>query len=129
MVKFQSDLNNFSIAQNILELFSNNKSYNLSVERGRVLPDVELCPLCDTPLSKNGYNTCKDRKAKAFGLTLKKGRVICPNAECAFRLNIPQSVFDAWFSDLSNWLEGIILSLKTKKMSAGSIARHIKETF
>jgi len=129
MVKLQTNLNNFSVAKEIISIFSNNIYGNeIIIERGIIFPSRSNCPLCNTRLSKNGYNECKNKKVKAFGLTFKKGRLICPNKGCSFEINISQSVLKEWFSKLSELIDSIILSLGTKKVSPSKIAQHIEET-
>ena len=130
MVKIQTNLNNFSVAQEIKSLFSTSKiQYELAIsEQGIIYPNLKKCPYCKRPLSKNGYNECKDKIAKVFGLNFKKGRLVCPTPGCRFILNIPQSVLKQWFSRLMNFIESIILSLRAKKLSPANIAKHISET-
>lgn len=129
MVKIQTNLNNFSVSKEILSLFSHLKqTYNFIIENGVIRPDVTICPLCNHNLLKNGSNKCKDGKAKAFGLIFKKGRIICSNSACKFKINIKHSVSSEWFSHLFDVIDTEILSLGTKKMSPAKIAQHIKET-
>jgi hypothetical protein len=129
MVKIQTNLINFSVANELIALFSNyGQGYGITIEKGRILPDLFFCPLCGCRLSKNGYNKCKDKKAKAFGLRVKKGRLICSNPDCQFAINIPQSVLKNWFSKLLDLIKSNILSLGTKKLSSDKIAQHLKET-
>ena len=128
MVKIQLNLNNFSVFSRIFMFFSWLLPYKLFInEKGIVYPDINTCPNCKSPLSRNGYNESKSQKAKAYGLSLKKGRVVCPNPKCKFKINLSQSVFDKWFSKLSEFIESIVLSLGTKKLSASAIAQHIRE--
>ncbi len=130
MVKIHTNLNNFSVAQEIKSLFFNlGVQYDIIIdEQGTILPDIEKCPCCKRNLSKNGYNKCKDKTAKAFGLNLKKGRLVCPTPGCRFVLNIPHSVLKQWFSQFMDFIESIILSLRAKKLSPANIAKHISET-
>lgn len=130
MVKIQTDLNNFSVFEGLFSLFaSSEQAFPLTIEAGVIIPDIAVCPLCNSPLSKNGYNECQNQQAKMFGLSLKKGRLICTTTGCSFQLNLPQSALGFWFSKLSDLLESIMLSLKTKKLSSEEIALHIKETY
>ena len=88
-MRIQTNLNNFSVANELMAIFSGHQqTYGITINKNRVLPDIGHCPLCACKLSKNGYNECENKKAKAFGLTLKKGRIICPNPDCDFKLNI-----------------------------------------
>ncbi len=129
MMKIQTNLNNFSVAKAIFSLFSSqNNNYGLIIERGKIIPDISHCPLCKNKVSQNGANECKDQKAKAFGLILKKGRIICSNLNCDFQINIPQTIFESWFSKLFDFIDSEILSLGTKKVSSQKIAQHICET-
>lgn len=129
MVKIHTNLNNFWVANEIISLFSNkSEEYPFTIENGIILPNIRKCPLCDTPISKNGSNKCKDKRAKAFGLNFRKGRIICPNSNCNFKLNVDQHVLKRWFSMFSDFIESVVLSLGTKKMSPANIAQHIKET-
>jgi len=130
MVKIQTNLNNFSVANEIKSLFSDLQTeYGLIInEHGVVVPDVKRCPCCKRELSRNGYNECKDKRAKGFGLQFKKGRLVCPTLGCRFVLNIPQSVLKQWFSQFMGFVESIILSLRAKKVSPTNIARHLRET-
>lgn len=130
MVKIQTNLNNFSVVDEIKSLFSGLETdYNLYInEQGVIVPDINQCPCCKKKLSKNGYNTCKDKRAKGFGLLFKKGRIICPTKGCRFVLNLPKSVLKQWFSRLMDFIESVVLSLREKKMSSADIAQHIKET-
>lgn len=130
MVKIHTNLNNFSIVEEIKSLFSSLEcEYSFIInEHGVILPDIKQCPCCKKSLSKNGYNKCKDRRARGFGLNFKKGRLICPTPGCPFVLNISQSVLKQWFSQFMDFVESVILSLGTKKMSPAKIAQHIKET-
>lgn len=129
MMKIQTNLNNFSVAKEIFSLFSSqNKEYGIIIEKGKIIPDIHFCPHCNNKISQNGANECKDQKAKAFGLLLKKGRIICSNPNCDFQINIPQNIFESWFSKLLDFIESEILSLGTKKVSSQKIAQHICET-
>ena len=132
MVSIQANLNNFWILDLIDEQFSkvaNDLDCKLDIDKnGIIKPVLEKCPFCKKKtLLNNGYNSCKDKKAKAFGLDLKKGRIICSNPECKFKLNLPKSVFEHWFSTFAEWIDSIILSLGTKKTSPGDIAQHLRE--
>lgn len=130
MVKIQTDLNNFSVFDRLLALFAPlEQGFSLTIQDGIILPDVANCPVCNNKLAKNGYNESQNRQAKAFGLSLKKGRLICTNENCNFQINIPQSVLNTWFSKLSDLLECIMVSLKTKKLSPKTIAEHIEDTY
>lgn len=129
MVKIQLNLNNFSVFSKIFNFFSTLSPYPIFInENGIIYPDINICPKCKFPLSKNGYNECKSQKAKSFGLSLKKGRVTCSNPNCNYKINLLQSIFDNWFLKLSEFIESIVLSLGTKKLSSPAIAQHIKET-
>ncbi|MCR4313239.1 MAG: hypothetical protein NUV58_03260 [Candidatus Roizmanbacteria bacterium] len=130
MVKIQTNLNNFSVVDEIKSLFSGlENDYNLKInEYGVIVPDVQQCPCCKRKLSKNGYNECKDKRAKGFGLVFKKGRIICPTKGCRFVLNIPQSALKQWFARLMDFIESTVLSLRAKKVSSSDIAQHLKET-
>jgi len=129
MVKIQVNLNNFSLFSRIFMFFSWILPYKLFInEKGIVYPDINTCPNCKKPVSKNGYNESKSQKAKAYGLSLKKGRVVCSNPNCDFKINLSKSIFDKWFSKLSEFIESIVLSLGTKKLSSPAIAQHIKES-
>jgi len=128
-MKIQTNLNNFSVANELMAVFSEHKQkYGITINKNVILPDINHCPLCACKLSKNGYNGCENKKAKAFGLTLKKGRIICPNPDCTFKLNISQSAFSQWFSNLLDLIKSNILSLGTKKLSSAKIAQHLKDT-
>lgn len=48
---------------------------------------------------------------------------------CGFALSVPQSMIAQWFLQLSDLLEGVMLSLKTKGLSAEETARHIREVY
>lgn len=130
MVRIQTNLNNFSVSKELLALFSGcEQEYPLTIQAGIILPDICDCPLCSSNLSKNGYNECQDKRAKTFGLTLKKGKIVCSNPLCPFSLSVSQNVLDSWFSKSTAWLESIILSLGTKKLSSAKITQHLKETY
>ena len=132
MVSIQANLNNFSVLELIEEQFSKvatELGYELHIDKdGVIRPKLDNCPFCKKKsLTDNGYNCCQDKRAKTFGLALKKGRIVCSTPGCRFKLNIPQSVFDHWFSKFLEWVDSIILSLGTKKVSTGSIAQHLRE--
>ncbi len=128
MVKIHTNLNNFSVSKEILSLFSRLKqTYDFTIENGVIRPNVTICPLCDHNILKNGSNKCKDGKAKAFGLVFKKGRIICSNPVCPFKINVKHSVLNEWFSCLFNVIDTEILSLGTKKMSPAKISQHLRE--
>ncbi len=128
-IKIQTNLNNFSVVDELLSLFSScENNFPLMIQDNTILPEISVCPLCRGKLSKNGYNECQNRRAKSFGLSLKKGRLICTTPGCKFQLNLQKSVPNQWFLKLNDFLESIMLSLKTKNLSAGEIARHIEET-
>lgn len=130
MVKIQTDLNNFSVYEQLLMLFSPYEdAYKLTIQDGIIAPDILICPNCNGKLSKNGYNECQNKQAKSFGLSIKKGKLICSTPDCNFQVSLPKSALNQWFSELKDLLEGIMLSLKTKKLSTGEIAQHIKETY
>jgi len=130
MVKIQTNLNNFSVVEDINSLFSGSEDkYGLIIdEKGVIVSDVKKCPCCKKSLSRNGYNKCKNKIAKEFGLQFKKGRLICPTPGCSFTLNLRQSVINQWFSQFMDFVESMILSLGTKKLSPAKIVQHIKET-
>jgi len=129
MVRIQTNLNNFSVVDEIKILFSELEiKYNIYInECGVIVPDMKQCPCCARILSRNGYNECQDKRAKGFGLLFKKGRLVCPTKGCRFVFNLPQSVLKPWFSRLENFIEGIILSLRAKKVSSTGIVQHLKE--
>jgi hypothetical protein len=130
MVNIQTDLNNFSVVDELLSLFSScEENFPLTIQAKVILPDISICPCCNGKLSKNGYNECQNRQAKSFGLSMKKGRLICTTPGCTYQLNIQKPVLNQWFLKLNDILESIMLSLKTKKLSAEDIAQHIEETY
>jgi uncharacterized protein YbaR (Trm112 family) len=130
MVKIQTNLNNFSVFDQLLSLFAPcEQAFPLTIQAGVILPNMLTCPICKGKLAKNGYNESQNQQAKAFGLSLKKGRLICTTPGCAFQLNLPQSILHQWFSKISELFENIMLSLKTKKLSPEEISRHIEETY
>ena len=130
MVKIQTNFNNFLVAKEIIALFSINKQdYGITIENGIVIPNLTTCPLCDHKLSRNGYNECKDKRAKAFGLTMRKGRIICPTPNCNFEINVSQYVLKEWFSRFVDFIDSEILSLGTKNLSPSKIAQHLEETY
>lgn len=129
-MNIQTNLNNFPFCDGLLSLFSVcEKDFPLTIQGGVVLPGVSACPICGGRLSRNGYNECQNRRAKSFGLSLKKGRLMCATPDCGFQLNVPQSVIGQWFLQLSDLLDGVMLSLKTKGLSAEETARHIREVY
>jgi len=130
MVKIQTDLKNFAVFEELFSLFSPCEgTFPLTIQAGIILPDISRCPLCEGKLSKNGYNECKNRRAKSFGLSMKKGRLICMTPGCTFQINITRSVLNQWFLRLNDFLESTMLSLKTKKLSEEKIAQHIEDTY
>lgn len=129
MMQIQTSLNNFSVFEDIFSFFSGlNIDYDLLIENGIVRADRKSCPKCNSPLSLNGYNSCTDKHAKQFGLSLKKGKLICSNSSCDFFYNVKKEIFESWFSQFEQYVETIILSLKTKKLSPKEISEHIQET-
>ncbi len=129
MMQIQTNLKNFSVFEDIFSFFSGLKlDYNILIENGIVRADRGNCPKCKSKLSLNGYNNCTDKHAKQFGLSLKKGKLICSNPCCTFSYNVKKEVFESWFSQFEQYVETIILSLKTKKLSSKDIAEHIQET-
>lgn len=126
----QSTLNNFSVIKDILAFFSSSDlPYKIIInKKNEVCFDLDICPLCNSSLSKNGANHCKDKLSNVFGLNLKKGRMICSNHKCTFKLNVPTKVFNKWFSKLQEWIDSMIISLGTKKVSPSKIEQFLKET-
>lgn len=129
MVKIQTNLKNFSVFSKILAFFSMLIPYRLFInEKGIILPELNKCPKCSSKMSKNGYNESKSHRAKAFGLSLKKGRANCSNPDCNFKINLSQSIFEKWFEKLAEFIQSAILSLGTKKMSCPEITKHLNDT-
>lgn len=129
MMQIQTNLKNFSVFEDVFSFFSGLKlDYNILIENGIVRADRENCPRCKSKLSLNGYNSCTDKHAKQFGLSLKKGKLVCSNPCCTFSYNVKKEVFESWFSQFEEYVETIILSLKKKKLSPKKIAEHIYET-
>lgn len=129
MMQIQTSLKNFSVFEDLFSFFSGlNIDYDILIENGIVRADRKNCPECTSPLSLNGYNNCTDKHAKQFGLSLKKGKLICSNSNCTFSYNVKKEVFESWFSQFEEYIETIILSLKKKKLSPNKIAEHIQET-
>lgn len=129
MMHIQTNLKNFSVFEDIFSFFSDlNLNYDILIENGIVRAEIKNCPKCKSKLSLNGYNSCTDKHAKKFGLSLKKGKLICSNSSCGFSYNVKKDVFESWFSQFEEYIEAIILSLKKKKLSPKKIAEHIYET-
>ena len=130
MIKIQTDLNNFSVFEDILAFFTeSNLDNGISIEQGIIRADIHNCPKCKSKTVLNGYNKSTNRKAKLFNLCFKKGKIICSNPNCDFSYSIPQKMLQSWFSSFCEYIDSIIISLKTKKLSAKDIADHIEKTF
>ncbi len=123
----QTTLNNFSIFDEILSNISAISDIVIT-EKGVLHANIKSCPLCSSSLSLNGYNLTTDRRAKMFGLSFKKGKLVCSNRDCGYSHSTPQAVFKGWFSSFSEYIESTILSLKIKKLSPKDIADHIEKT-
>lgn len=129
MMQIQTNLKNFSVFEEVFSFFSDlNIDYDILIENGIVRAGITNCPKCKSSLSLNGYNNCTNKHAKQFGLSLKKGKLICSNSNCTFSYNVKKEVFESWFSQFEKYIETIILSLKTKKLSPKDISKHIQET-
>ena len=129
MMQIQTNLKNFSVFEDIFSIFSGlDIDYDILIDGGVVRANRKRCPECESQLSLNGYNSCTDKHAKQFGLSLKKGKLICSNPRCTFSYNVKKEVFESWFSQFEQYIETIILSLKTKKLSPKEISEHIQET-
>lgn len=130
MVKIQTNLKNFSIFSRMSAFLCAVIPYRLFInEKGIILPELTICPICHSKISKNGYNESKSCRAKSFGLSLKKGRVSCSNPNCNFKINLSQTIFNGWFEKLAELIESVILCLGTKKLSCSDIKDHLKNTF
>src|SRR3989338_4181331 len=128
MIKIQTKLNNFSIFKEILHIFSNSNKDITIYGNGIIHEEINNCPKCGKSVTLNGYNTCTDKRAELFGLHFKKGKMICSNQDCDFSESTSQQVLKTWFSSFNEYIESIIISLKTKKLSSEDIADHLENT-
>jgi len=129
MTKIQTTLTNFSVSEAIGHLCSEiEHRYKLFIDsNGTIYPDINACPLCDSKLSRNGSNPCKNSKVTLFGLNLKKGRLVCTNSDCKFQICTDNLIVDAWLEVLNNIIYNEIIDLSKNKLSNKKIADHIKK--
>ena len=56
MIKIQTDLNNFSVFEDILAFFTeSNLDNGISIEQGIIRADIHNCPKCKSKTVLNGY--------------------------------------------------------------------------
>mgnify|MGYP006309265877 CR=1 FL=1 len=129
MVRIQSNLNNFSVLdelKKILLSFEKCCGYSLFLDKNGILrPDIKSCPRCKANFLHNGYNLTINKKAKKFGILPKKGKLQCLN--CGFTITIPKKILDDWFTKYDNWIIANALSLISKGLSRKT-ANRVAET-
>ena len=126
MLTQQTNLMNFSVSKEILRGF-NQYGFDLYIDKNNVIrPVLDYCPVCNSPISDNGYNPVTDERVLAFGLKIYKGRIICSNSDCSFHHSVSEEIISGWLDSLGEVIYHIIKSLGTLKISCGAISSHIR---
>jgi len=130
MLTIQTTLNNVSFLDLLKNCFGHIKSaHHLTLARGILSYALTACPLCNSPVCRDGYNIASNRHTTTAGTKIKKGKVRCTKQGCRFSLCVDKTITEQLLAPFTDLYESIMVSLRSRKCSAATIAGFLKDLF